>query len=97
VVATRKLLTRINFSTDFDETGRATLAGSHYYTTISEDIGYYDTTAKSATAGCSAMALVLIVRRSSFQNKIALRNFRWNGKTFHSLRWFNSRRFCRSS
>jgi outer membrane protein assembly factor BamB len=29
----------------FDETGRATLAGSHYYTTISEDIGYYDTTA----------------------------------------------------
>jgi outer membrane protein assembly factor BamB len=29
----------------FDETGRATLVGSRYYTTISEDIGYFDTTA----------------------------------------------------
>jgi outer membrane protein assembly factor BamB len=31
----------------FDETGRATLAGSRYYTTISEDIGYFDTATQS--------------------------------------------------
>jgi hypothetical protein len=35
----------------FDETGRATLAGSRYYTTISEDIGYFDTVALSRNSG----------------------------------------------
>jgi outer membrane protein assembly factor BamB len=30
----------------FDETGRATMAASRYFTTISEDIGYFDTAAR---------------------------------------------------
>jgi outer membrane protein assembly factor BamB len=34
---------QVDFLHRFDETGRATMAASRYFTTISEDIGYFDT------------------------------------------------------